>query len=129
MRLFPEDIEYLYQQAEIGLRVRIVNQPFLFGWQDGDLVLEAHAPLQEDERDWHGNVLMHARSSLVSYKGDRNQLDENRVLRIADDRRGFPISVFSGRPDTESAVRNARPVFNVVSSDGVVQRIADERIN
>lgn len=125
VRLFPEDIDYLYENVEIGSRVRIVNQPFLFGWQNDDLVFEAHAPLQEDDREWDGNVLLHARSSLVSYTGDRARLDEARVLKIAKDRRGFPVSVFSGRPDTESAVRNARQVINVVSSDKVVERIAD----
>lgn len=128
VRLFPEDIEYLYEQVDIGSRVRIVNQPFLFGWQDGDLVFEAHALLQEDDRDWHGNVLMHARSSLVSYTDSRRQLDEDRILKIAHDRRGFPVSVFAGQPDTKTAIRNARPVFNVVSSDSAVERIADESV-
>jgi L,D-transpeptidase ErfK/SrfK len=128
VRLFPEDIEYLYERVEIGSRVRIVNQPFLFGWQNGDLVFEAHAPLLEDERDWYGNVLLHARSSLVRYTGDRKRLDEERVLRIAEDQRGFPVSVFTGALDTEGAVRNARPVFNVVSSDSVGERIADTSI-
>jgi L,D-transpeptidase ErfK/SrfK len=119
VRLFPEDIEYLYEHVEIGSRVRIVNQPFLFGWQNGDLVLEAHAPLQEDDRDWYGNILMHARSSLVRYTGDRTRLDEARVLKIAEDQRGFPVSVFTSGPDTEGVVRNARPVFNVVSNDNL----------
>jgi L,D-transpeptidase ErfK/SrfK len=129
VRLFPEDIEYLFEHIEIGSRVRIVNQPFLFGWQNDDLVLEAHAPLMEDDRDWHGNVLMHARSSLVRYTGDRMQLDEARVLKIAEERRGFPVSVFAGRPDSEGAVRRARPVINVVSNDGAVERIADGNVD
>ena len=129
VRLFPEDIEYLYEHVGIGSRVRIVNQPFLFGWQDGDLVLEAHSPLQEDDRDWYGNVLMHARSSLVRYTGDRTRLNEARVMKIAEDRRGFPVSVFTGGPDTEGVVRNARPVINIVSSNGIVERIADESVN
>jgi L,D-transpeptidase ErfK/SrfK len=129
VRLFPEDIEYLYEHVDIGARVRIVNQPVLFGWQDGDLVFEAHAPLQEDDRDWYGNALIHARSSLVNYGDGGKYLDEKRVLTIAEDRRGFPVSVFSGMPDTETAVRNARPVHNVVSGDGVVERIADESVN
>lgn len=129
VRLFPEDIEYLYDEVDIGSRVRIVNQPYLFGWQDGDLVFEAHAPLQEDERDWYGNVVLHARSSLVSYTGDRKQLDEARVLKIAEDRRGFPVSVIGGMPDTENAVLDAQPVFNIVSGDAVVERIADESLD
>ena len=129
VRLFPEDIEYLFEQVDIGLPVRIVNQPFLFGWQNGDLVFEAHSPLQEDERDWYGNVLVHARSSLVTYAGDRRELDEPRILEMAENRRGFPVSVFADRPDTEKAVRNARPVFNIVAGDGVVEQIADESLN
>jgi L,D-transpeptidase ErfK/SrfK len=129
VRLFPEDIEYLYEQVGIGARVRIVNQPFLFGWQNGDLVFEAHTPLLEDERDWHGNVLMHARSSLVSYAGDRTQLDEARVLTIAEERRGFPVSVFTGGPDTAGVVRNARAVINIVSGESAAERIADENVS
>ena len=83
----------------------------------------------EDERDWYGNALLHARSSLVRYTGDRKRLDEARVLKIAEDQRGFPVSVFTGALDTEGVVRNARPVFNVVSSDSVGERIADTSIN
>jgi L,D-transpeptidase ErfK/SrfK len=129
VRLFPEDIEYLYEQVGIGARVRLVNQPFLFGGQNGDLVFEAHEPLLEDERDWHGNVLMHARSSLVNYAGDRTQLDEARVMKIAEERRGFPVSVFTGGPDTAGVVRNARPVFNIVSGESAAERIADENVS
>ena len=48
MRLYPEDIETLYGMVPIGTSVTIVNQPFKWGWHDGELLIEVHPPLQED---------------------------------------------------------------------------------
>jgi L,D-transpeptidase ErfK/SrfK len=48
MRLYPEDIETLYGMVPIGAPVTIVNQPYKWGWQDGELLIEVHPPLKED---------------------------------------------------------------------------------
>ena len=48
MRLYPEDIETLYGMVPIGTPVTIVNQPYKWGWVDGELLIEVHPPLQED---------------------------------------------------------------------------------
>src|SRR5688500_16970450 len=48
MRLYPEDIEVLYGMVPIGTPVTIVNQPYKWGWRDGELLIEVHPPLQED---------------------------------------------------------------------------------
>jgi L,D-transpeptidase ErfK/SrfK len=48
MRLYPEDIETLYGMVPIGTPVTIVNQPYKWGWHDGELLIEVHPPLQED---------------------------------------------------------------------------------
>jgi len=48
MRLYPEDIEALYGMVTIGTPVTIVNQPYKWGWHDGELLIEVHPPLQED---------------------------------------------------------------------------------
>ena len=125
IRLFPENIEYLFERVAIGSRVRIVNQPVLFGWQDGDLLLEAHASLAEDNRDWIASLLPRARSSLVEHSGEPAMLDEKRMRIIADDRRGFPISVFADGADMERQVRDARRVINIVAYDGIVSQNID----
>lgn len=43
IRLYPEDIESLFGQVEIGTEVRIVDQPIKAGLSDGRLYLEVHA--------------------------------------------------------------------------------------
>jgi len=48
MRLYPEDIERLFDMVPVNTPVLIVNQPYKWGWHDGELLIEVHPPLQED---------------------------------------------------------------------------------
>lgn len=48
VRLYPENIELLHSLVETGEAVRIVNEPYLLGWRNGELYFEAHAPLEDD---------------------------------------------------------------------------------
>ena len=48
IRLFPEDVEALYEHAAVGTDVTLVNQPYKLGWGEDGLYLEAHRPLSED---------------------------------------------------------------------------------
>ena len=49
MRMYPEDIESLFAQINVGTAVQIVNQPIKAGWLADKLFLEVHSPLDEDE--------------------------------------------------------------------------------
>lgn len=51
IRLYPEDIQYLYENVKIGTLVNIVNQPYKVGWADGVLYLEAHRKLETKSTD------------------------------------------------------------------------------
>lgn len=48
VRLYPENIELLYSLVGVGATVRIINEPYLLGWRNGELYFEAHAPLEDD---------------------------------------------------------------------------------
>ena len=53
MRLYPEDISGLFHNVPVGTTVRIVNQPYKAGWENGVLYLEVHPLLEgtpEEER-------------------------------------------------------------------------------
>ena len=64
IRMFPEDIEALFNMIPPGTPVRIVNQPYKLGWGDGGLYLEAHPPLLEQqaeaEMQWSATELTRA---------------------------------------------------------------------
>jgi L,D-transpeptidase ErfK/SrfK len=46
IRMFPEDIEYLFAQVPLNAPVRIVNEPVKMGWDGEQLVMEAHPILE-----------------------------------------------------------------------------------
>jgi L,D-transpeptidase ErfK/SrfK len=54
IRLFPEDVEFLYDMIKPGIPVTVVNQPFVFGWHRGELFMQAYDVLEDDARDWRG---------------------------------------------------------------------------
>ena len=49
MRLYPEDIERMFQQVPVGTQVRIINQAVKTGWHRGTLYLEVHPDLGESK--------------------------------------------------------------------------------
>ena len=42
IRMFPEDIEYLFEHVAINTEVTIINVPVKLGWDGDELILEAH---------------------------------------------------------------------------------------
>jgi len=92
MRLYPEDIEELFAMVAVNTPVRIVNQPFKLGWQDGQLWVEVHPALQEDTvepptlTDLTRLVVDATRESLTP-------VDWTRVQRAFAEARGMPVAV------------------------------------
>ena len=46
IRMFPEDIEYLFTKVGVKTAVRIVNEPVKMGWNGDELVIEVHPILE-----------------------------------------------------------------------------------
>ena len=46
IRMFPEDIEFLFQQVRVDTPVRIINAPVKLGWNGESLVAEVHPVLE-----------------------------------------------------------------------------------
>jgi len=53
IRLYPEDIARFYESIPLGTQVRVVNQPFVFGWHEGKLYLQAYTVFEDDKRNWN----------------------------------------------------------------------------
>jgi L,D-transpeptidase ErfK/SrfK len=45
IRMYPEDIEALFPLVPVGTKVRIIDEPVKVAWVDGELLLEAHPPI------------------------------------------------------------------------------------
>lgn len=46
IRMFPEDIDYLFGRVNVSTAVRIINEPVKIGWNGDELVIEVHETLE-----------------------------------------------------------------------------------
>ena len=107
IRMFPEDIEALFESVPTGLAVQLVNQPFKFGWGDNGLYLEAHPPLDEENTAgmWSATDLTRAFIAVTEERGV--QMDWRSAERVMDAARGIPESVAASVPGDDGAVARA----------------------
>ena len=49
IRMYPTDIESLYNLVDVKTPVTIISQPYKAGWQGDKLYVESHLPLQENK--------------------------------------------------------------------------------
>jgi L,D-transpeptidase ErfK/SrfK len=105
VRLYPENIESLYRDVPVKTPVRIVNQPYLLGWRDGELYLEAHEPHEELDKKQLKKTLMAALKKIEKKEG--RKLDWPRVERILSEARGIPIPIFENSENLDQLVKKA----------------------
>ena len=116
VRLYPENIDDLFEMVAVGEAVHIVNQPVLVAWHEGQLYLEVHKPLEEDQRD----LAAEARSRIEALMSELGQpsssIDWGLVEQVVASQRGlpFPVSRFSPVPDhylaAVTVVENIAPI-------------------
>lgn len=83
LRMYPEDIAFIYNDVPVGTPVRVVNQPYLLGWRDNALYLQSYAVLEDDKRNHDillKNSLRAARSSSKAKLDTRPQVQINPIL-------------------------------------------------
>ncbi len=97
IRLYPDDIETLFNNVGVGTKVHIVHQPYKLGWNDGVLYLEAHPPFDQ-ERETQRADLEPLIDSLYELRnqGLDDKIDYRAALRYARQPRGIPMAVSSG---------------------------------
>lgn len=101
IRLYPEDIAALYSMVGPGTPVRIIDQPYKAGWQDGTLYVEAHPP------DANGRKPVSSFTPLVE-----------RVVAATRKRPDFPVD-WSG---AQRAVETADGIPAPIGTERVVAR-------
>ena len=99
VRLYPEDIARLFPEVPVGTPVRIINRPYLAGWHNGQLYLEAHSPLLEDARRWNGSLKAMEKAIAARASDFAGGVDWEKAREVAQEARGIPIPVSPGSPE------------------------------
>jgi L,D-transpeptidase ErfK/SrfK len=99
VRMYPEDVEYLYDRVKVGTKVTVVDQPIKLSWIDGELYIEAHpTQKQSDQIEESGKFEPILDSSVVDQvlavaSAEAPMLDWSRIRQATIERRGYPIRI------------------------------------
>ena len=119
IRLYPEDIEQFYNMVPIGTQVRVVNQPFVFGWHDGQLYLQPLDVLEDDTRDWSKAQRKLLTKSLAArlqqeVQAHHERVDWELVSSLTLHPRGVPVPITESDASVEQILAAAPRVQNVL---------------
>jgi L,D-transpeptidase ErfK/SrfK len=56
IRMYPDDVAALFPLIPVGTPVRLINQPVKVAWIDGELLLEAHPPVDAQGQSFEPNI-------------------------------------------------------------------------
>jgi len=90
IRMYPEDIQYLFEQVPVGTPVKIINQPYKIGRYRGEYYVEAHPPIENNfssneavERDY--------RKVIDDFVGSHEEaLQWHQIEPMIQEHRGYP---------------------------------------
>jgi L,D-transpeptidase ErfK/SrfK len=132
VQLYPEDIASLFTDVPVGTSVRIVDQPYLAGWLNGRLYLDAHPPLQSQDRAARKNLRKGSRLLVSSghhtVKNSRKDIDWTKVKQVMKEARGVPVPLAPGSPDLE-ALLAAAPVLNRRPPSSATEENGERRLS
>jgi len=119
IRMFPEDVEFLYDLVGAGTKVTVVNQPFVFGWHEGQLMLQAYDVLEDDPRNWktaRQKLLTRALAARLEkrLKAQGDSIDWGAVSKVSHEPRGVPLAVSRGVETFDAVVAKATRVRNAL---------------
>lgn len=103
IRLFPEDIEWLFPRTSVDMPVQIVNQPVKFGWDGDALFLEVHPELEGTEAE--GSSMTAVTEAYVRATRERAaDVDWELIAAAYRERTGVPLQVGRAiQPATEDS--------------------------
>lgn len=125
VRLYPENIEFLYTLVDIGEVVTILNEPYQMGSIDGRLYFEAHPPLEDDEISADIRLQQLLESQLSADGQQLNPHLQEHIRSLASNPTGLPISIVDY--DVGEVMARARVVHNIVVFDPDEPTLAEIR--
>ena len=115
VRLYPENIEFLYVLVDVGEAVTIINDPYQMGRRDGVWYFEAHPPLEDDTVPAEARLQALFDQHVDADGRPLNSHLQSHVRSLADQASGMPVSIVMY--DANEYVARARVVHNTVEMD------------
>ena len=125
VRLYPENIEFLYALVDIGEAVTIMNEPYQIGSKDGVLFFEAHTPLEDDTVLAEDRLQALLDAQMGSDGQALNDHLQRHIITLSNTPSGVPVSIV--QYDANEVIARARVVHNIVEPDPNEPTLAEVR--
>jgi len=122
VRMFPEDIEAMFPLVGRGTPVRLISEPIAVAWHDGQLYIDAHEFLDEDERDPEKLLVELIEQTAEAADQPLGSVDFSRAAQLMRQARGIPLPSARDRVDVGTYLSGVRRVENIVP----LPELADE---
>jgi len=97
VRMYPEDIERLFPEVNVGLPVYIVNQPVKLGWRDKKIYIEVHPQLEGEElpyNELYEQTMVLIKKTFYKYNKQQELVVDAQALRHAlEQKNGLPVAI------------------------------------
>ena len=109
VRMYPEDIEALYNSVPIGTPVYIVKQPIKVGWLNNTLYIEAHPDLEGEEKTQDQRYAVALALIQKANNGELPEFDQVALNQALKDLDGTPVPLYERLPPLEEEIPAAEP--------------------
>ncbi|WP_292919299.1 L,D-transpeptidase family protein [Nitrosomonas sp.] len=101
VRMYPEDIEALFDKVPVGTQVQVVNQPIKLGWLLDSLFIELHPPLEEDESKYtnYQQIVINTINDFLLLKNSKRnipgdfEIDQETLKQAILEKSGMPVLI------------------------------------
>ena len=101
VRMYPEDVEQLYELVSVGTPVYIVKQPIKVGWLDNVLYVEAHPDLEGEETTLDQRFAAALRLIQKANKQEMPDFDQKALNQALKEQTGDPVAIYERLPPLE----------------------------
>jgi L,D-transpeptidase ErfK/SrfK len=109
VRMYPEDIEALYNSVPIGTSVYIVKQPIKVGWLNNTLYVEAHPDLEGEEKTQDQRYAAALALIQKANNGELPEFDQVALNKALNDLDGTPVPLYERLPPLEGEIPFTEP--------------------
>jgi L,D-transpeptidase ErfK/SrfK len=109
VRMYPEDIEALYNSLPIGTAVYIVKQPIKVGWLNNTLYIEAHPDLEGEEKTQDERYALALALIQKANNGELPEFDQVALNQTLKDLDGTPLALYERLPPLEEELPAIEP--------------------
>jgi len=93
IRLFPEDIKLIFSLTDIGLQVKIIDEPFKIGILGNQIFLEIHETLSSEDLSKSYKTVLSTIKNFMINRGIVATIDWIKVREIFEKKTGVPVLI------------------------------------